>query len=74
MAKIDPYKNKEKYLNWKEKTHSAIPEINKSNSDIIKAYLLDMEQGLNVSCTSKRGSRSYIRLNVLRQKHFRIKS
>jgi len=26
--RVDPYKIKEKYLNWKQKTHSGIPEIN----------------------------------------------
>ena len=66
--KIDPYKHEEKYLQWKEKTQSAIPEITKANSDIIKQYLQDMEQGLNVSVSSKKGSRSFIRLNVLRQR------
>lgn len=66
--KIDPYKNKEKYLNWKNQTQSAIPEITKANSDLIKQYLQDMEQGINVASSTKRGSRSYIRLNVLRQR------
>ena len=66
--KIDPYKHEEKYLQWKEKTQSQIPEITKANSDIIKQYLQDMEQGLNVSVSSKKGSRSFIRLNVLRQR------
>jgi len=66
--KIDPYKNKEKYLNWKNQTQSAIPKITKANSDLIKQYLQDMEQGINVASSTKRGSRSYIRLNVLRQR------
>ena len=66
--KIDPYKHKEKYSKWKEKTQSQIPQITKANSEIIKQYLQDMEQGLNVSVSSKKGSRSYIRLNVLRQR------
>ena len=66
--KIDPHKSKEKYLAWKEKTQSQIPGITKANSDIIKRYLQDMEQGLNIAASSKKGSRSYIRLNVLRQR------
>lgn len=66
--KIDPYKHEEKYLAWKTKTESGIPEITKANSDIIKQYIQDMEQGLNVSISSKKGSRSFIRLNVLRQR------
>ncbi|MFH1500753.1 MAG: hypothetical protein ABIE22_02290, partial [archaeon] len=68
MVKIDPYKTKERYLAWKEKTKDEIPEINKLNSDIIKEYLQDMENGINVSNLVKKGSRSFIRLNVLRQR------
>lgn len=66
--KIDPHKSKEKYLAWKEKNQSQILNVTKANSDIIKMYLQDMEQGLNVAASSKKGSRSYIRLNVLRQR------
>jgi len=68
MNKIDPYRIKEKYLNWKQKTHSGIPEISKFNSNILKEYLQDMENGMNVATASKKGSRSYVRLNVLRQR------
>ena len=68
MVKIDPFKNKEKYLAWKEKNHSVIPEITKENSDITLRFLNDMESGLNICSTSKKGSRSYIRLNVLKQR------
>ncbi len=68
MTKIDPYKNKEHYLSWKEKTKSQIPDITKENSDLIKDYLQDMEMGVNVSSVTKRGARSYIRLNALRQR------
>jgi hypothetical protein len=68
MVKLDPYKNKEKYQAWKDKTQSGISEISKSNSDLIKEYIQNMEEGLNVSSLVKRGSRSYVRLNVLRQR------
>ncbi|MFZ5954852.1 MAG: hypothetical protein ACOYT4_00335 [Nanoarchaeota archaeon] len=68
MSKIDPHKNKEKYLTWKNKTESGIPEISKLNSDLIKEYLSDMESGMNVSTSSKKGARSFVRLNVLRQR------
>lgn len=68
MTKIDPYKHKENYLKWKEKTHLGIPEINEHDSSLIKQYLQDMETGLNVATSNKRGSRSYIRLNVLRRR------
>jgi hypothetical protein len=68
MDKIDPYKNKERYLAWKEKNQSVISGISKENSDITLQFLGDMESGLNICTTSKKGSRSFIRLNVLRQR------
>ncbi|MFZ5954827.1 MAG: hypothetical protein ACOYT4_00190 [Nanoarchaeota archaeon] len=57
--KIDPYKHKDQYLEWKDKVKSQIPEISKYNSDLILKYLNDMENGLNVALGSKKGSRSY---------------
>ena len=66
MEKIDPYKHKEKYEAWKEKVKNGIPGISKVNSDIILQYLSDMEMGLNVSNSNKKGSRSYSRLNSLK--------
>lgn len=66
--KIDPYKHKERYMNWKEKVKEGIPEISKFNSDLILKYLDNMEHGINISSVSKKGCRSYIRLNTLRDK------
>jgi len=67
--KRDPYKHEEKYLEWKERVNkSGISETNKYNSDIILQYLEDMEHGINISISSPKGARSYIRLNTLRQK------
>lgn len=67
--KLDIYKNKQKYLNWKKKVESSdIKELSKDNSDLIKRYIFDMEQGLNVAQKSAKGSRSHIRLNNLRQR------
>ena len=67
--KIDIYNHKQRYLNWKEKTeNSDIEGISKENSDLIKKYIFDMERGLNVSIKSPKGSRSYIRLNNLKQR------
>jgi hypothetical protein len=69
MAKIDPYKHKERYENWREEVDKkGIPEIGKYNSDLTLKYLNDMGCGYNVSRLSAKGSRSYIRLNTLRQK------
>ena len=66
--KIDPHKHKEKYLAWKEEIKGIIPEISKTNSDLILQYLNDMEKGINISSGSVKGSRSYIRLQSLRFK------
>ena len=68
MVKLDPYKNKERYEKWKEKIQFKISEVSKENSDLILAYLGDMEKGLNIAKGSKKGARSYVRLNVLRQR------
>ncbi len=65
--KIDPYQHKERYLAWKQSLNGRqIPRLSKENSDIILSYLEDMENGLNVASGSKKGSRSFIRLNTLK--------
>ncbi len=66
--KIDPYKHKEKYLNWKERVKNGIPGISKPNSEIILQYVSDMENGLNISSKSVKGARSYVRLNNIKQR------
>lgn len=66
--KIDPYKNKEQYMKWKEIVKDGVPEISKKNSDILLQYISDMQNGLNVAKASKKGPRSYTRLNNLRQR------
>jgi len=66
--KIDPYHHKEKYLAWKEKNKQGIPDIGKENSDLTLQYINDMERGINISSASTKGSRSFIRLNTLRDK------
>jgi len=67
MEKLDPYKHKEKYENWKKLVKQTdIPRLSKYNSDIIKSYIFDMEKGINISNSSKKGSRSHVRLNTLR--------
>ena len=77
--KIDPYKHKEIYFKWKERVKDSIPNISIDNLNIIKKFLSDMENGLNVANGSRKGSRSYIRLNSLKDrliflaKNFKIK-
>jgi len=66
--KIDPYKHEQRYLYWKAKTNGFIPKIIKANSKIILNYVFDMENGINISSVSKKGARSYARLNNLRQR------
>ncbi len=66
MVKIDPYKTKEKYLKWKDKAlENGISGLTRANSQIIMQYLQDMEQGLNVASTNKKGGRSPMRLSTL---------
>lgn len=66
--KIDPWKHKERYLEWRSKTREGIPNISKENSDIILKYLSDMEKGLNIATGSVRGPRSFQRLFTLKEK------
>ena len=66
--KLDPYKHKEKYSKWKENNKEYIMGISKENSEIALQYLNDMERGINVASASAKGSRSFIRLNSLREK------
>lgn len=73
--KIDPYKHEERYLRWLKNVENGIPGLNKENSEIIMAYLKDMENGLNVASASAKGARSYLRLNALRERlHFLAES
>jgi hypothetical protein len=68
MEKRDPYKHKERYLNWLKLNAHGIKSISLNNSSLILAYLYDMQEGLNVSTKSKKGPRSYIRLNNIVQR------
>ncbi|MBU2612591.1 MAG: hypothetical protein KKB62_02615, partial [Nanoarchaeota archaeon] len=66
--KIDPYNHEERYLKWKELVKNGIPGMNEYNSNLVLRYLQDMEHGINTSRGTVKGSRSYIRLNTLRDK------
>jgi site-specific recombinase XerD len=68
MEKIDPYKHKERFLKWKENPTGRFLNLLEVHKKIILEYLKDMELGLNVSKTNKKGSRSYIRLNTLKDR------
>ena len=66
--KLDPYKHELRYHNWKASLTNSLPNISVTNSKIILNYVFDMEQGINISSTSKKGARSYARLNNIRQR------
>ncbi len=59
---------KERYLDWKEKCGKRIPKISEANSRVILSYINDMEYGLNIGRSSKKGGRSYNRLYNLQQR------
>jgi len=68
--KIDPYNHQESWTRWKNKVRElgGIPNTSRQNSEIILRYLQDMELGVNTSMKCKKGSRSFIRLNTLKQR------
>jgi len=67
--KRDIYGHEKRYANWKEDVlKHGEPELTKKNSNILLQYIFDMEQGINISNTSRKGGRSPIRLNSVRQK------
>lgn len=68
MEKIDPYKHKERFLRWKKNPSGRFLKLNEFHQKIILEYLRDMELGLNISKTNKKGSRSPLRLNNLKDK------
>lgn len=66
MERIDPYKHKERYHRWKHEQDGELPGVSDANARLIRDFLFDMEVGLNISRGSKRGPRSFIRLNTLK--------
>ncbi len=66
--KIDPYRNKEKYLAWRRRVQNGIPGVSTQNANIIFAYLDDMQLGANIAAKSVKGARSFGRLNGLRDR------
>jgi len=68
IKRFDPHKNKEKWEQWKKNNESSISGLSVYNSRIILQYLKDMETGINVSISNKKGSRSPTRLNTLKNR------
>jgi len=68
--KRDPYKHKERFEKWivsveKCKSVYGMGEI---NTKLFLSFIQDLRVGLNVSKSSKKGERSFIRLNTIRGK------
>ncbi len=68
MLKRDPYNHKAHWKKWKQENLAGIKGISMHNSDLILAYLTDMEMGKNVSSKARKGERSCCRLNGLRSR------
>ncbi|MBT3397611.1 site-specific integrase [archaeon] len=68
--KIDPYNHEGSLTRWKDKVRElgGIPDISRQNSEIILKYMTDMELGINTSLSSKKGARSFVRINTIRQR------
>lgn len=67
--KLDVYNSERLYNNWKKHVETnGMDDLSKKNSDLIKKYIFDMELGRNIAKGSKKGARSFIRLNTLRNK------
>ncbi len=67
--KVDPYHSDRTYKDWKEETESVgISGLSKTNCKLLLEYINDMETGQNIARGSKKGARSYTRLNALRVK------
>lgn len=67
--KIDPYRSQETHENWLARLDlDATKGLSKKNAVLLVDFIKDFSIGLNISKLSKKGARSPIRLNHLRQK------
>ncbi len=68
MIKRDPYHSKQLFENWLRKVErkKEIEGINVLHSKLTINYIKDMALGINISKSSKKGARSYIRLHTMR--------
>lgn len=68
--KKDLYNHKALFENWIKsiETKKKIDGLNEKNSRLIIQFIKDFRIGLNISNQSKKGERSFTRLNHLRQK------
>lgn len=66
MLKRDPYGHEARWEKWKQENSTAIKGISEHNSELILAFLRDMEMGKNVAPGSRKGERSPGRLITLK--------
>ena len=64
----DPWQHREKYQRWKASVTAGITGLSAQSSAALLAYLADMEIGRNTAKGTRKGARSYPRLNNLRQR------
>lgn len=64
--KLDPYNHEELHNRWKADPYNS--NLSKSNNQILQQYIKDLEEGRNISRHSRKGARSFIRINKTRQK------
>ena len=68
--KKDPYNHKKRFENWIVTVAMVkkIDGLNEIHSKLLLSFINDFKVGLNVSTRSKKGGRSFIRLNTIRQR------
>ena len=64
----DPWRHQEKYQKWRASVTGGIAGVSTQSSAVLLAYLSDMEIGRNTAKGTRKGARSYPRLNNLRQR------
>ena len=67
MTRYDPCNHEKSYKKWVT-NGMQITGVNSESADLIREYLSDMELGTNINPSSKKGSRSFVRLKNLKAK------
>lgn len=67
MKKLDPHDSEGKYKRWKDKG-AKFKGLSSSNQKVLQDFIFDMEKGKNVNAGTKKGARSFLRLNTLRSR------
>lgn len=64
----DPHHYQETYQRWKAGVTGGIEGLSAQNAALLFAYLADMETGRNIAKGTRKGARSFARLNNIRQR------